>query len=297
MAATTSTLSAVIKPVYEPGYSEGVFYNDGAFLSLFGAPVRNPGDTAFRWLVNSGSNDSVEAFSEGDPAPDPGNQSFVAAYVSYSTYWAWVQVSGHLRTAVESAYFPAIDAEFSLARNSLVDLITTTSMNTDLLTAVDSSTNYGGLTRSAATYFQSTETDLSSTALDSDDILDTMEAQMDNDKNGKPMVIVCPFNQSTNVYRLTGVPATQMISDRDKAPSYLSQAFATIPIRPFPDMTDTVIAILDTNPGNFVVVESRPFTINDAGRSGDSDVYELSAGVNLICKVPRKQAKIIGITA
>ena len=55
--------------------------------------------------------------------------------------------------------------------------------------------------------------------------------------------------------------------------------------------------MIDERPDNFKGKIIRPFSVKDMGPSGDSDVYQLSWGGQLVCKQPRFQGKLTGVTA
>ncbi len=54
---------------------------------------------------------------------------------------------------------------------------------------------------------------------------------------------------------------------------------------------------LDNRPGANSVVEHRPYTVDYQGRSGDSDVYQISWAGNLVCRRPKESGKLTGVTA
>jgi hypothetical protein len=129
------------------------------------------------------------------------------------------------------------------------------------------------------------------------DLIDLYEEQRDNDIGAKPDLIVCPWNQYTRIYQIAGQPAIKNISPIDSASGYQSQVFAGMAIQPLGDLVDTQIFMLDRSPGSWIVVQSRPFQVKEMAPSGDSDVFQVSLGVNLICRHPKFQGKLTGCSA
>lgn len=297
MAVTTSTHAEVIREKTEPGFVDAVFRNN-SFLQYFGAPSDTGGDTNVRWKVNSAGNDSVETFNEGDGQPDAGNQSYVSAAVPPQYFRAMLQITGHARDALRSAWFNSIAEETLQAMRDIIDLITTTFMSgtNGLETMVDSSTTYAGIARGSAGYHESTETAVSA-ALSVEDLEDLLETIEDNDKGGKPTHIFGPRNQVTNFSRLSGTPYVQNGDPNDKGQHLISTSFAGRPFIGLPDFTNTVIAMLDMRPGHFMMKVHRPWSVKDMGPSGDSDVMQLSYACIPICKQPKFQGKLTGVTA
>jgi len=296
-AGGTTTGAALINEIYSGLLVEGVYKNSD-LLPLFPAPMDSGGGTKRQWHVHSAVNDSVETFTEGQAQPDPGNQEYVAAEVSYKHFRGMVQITGHARDAMRRAWVNGLDLEFAMLREDLVDLVTTTWMDaTDgIQAAVDSTTTYGGISRGSASYFESKETAVSA-IVGFSDLIDMYEALRDNDFGAKPDLVLCPWNQYTRIYQVVGQPAIKNISPADSASSYLSQAFAGMDIQPLGDLTDTVILFLDRRPGKWEVITHRPLQVKEMAPSGDSDVFQVSLSVNLICTDPKSQGKLTGCTA
>jgi hypothetical protein len=299
MATTTTTQAEIIREAVAPGFVKGV-YRDESPIPLFGAPVGPFGDTARRWKINSTGNTSTTTYSEGQALDGAGNQGWVSAADPYLAVRYEVEVTGHARAALRSNWVDGISEEFMLGNQDLIDLVARTvqSGTNGLETAVDSTATYAGITRGAATYFESAETAVNGLLATTDGV-DLIETMADNDRgaNINNMVWLMPWNQYTNMYNLTGGPAAQMIDDKDKVPGYFGQTFARIPVVPVPRQTDTVIMLLDLTPGNFEMVEHQPITVYDQGRSADADLFLITYLFKLVCKNPKMQGKLTGVTA
>jgi len=305
MALTTTSAAEVIRPIVREGFTEAVYRNN-SLIPIFlanqgGAPRPSGGDTSRRFKVNSAGNGSVETFTEGQAAPASGEQTWVSAAVAYTHFRIMLEFTGHARAALQAGqgYVDAIGEEIALGQKDLVDLITTTYMSgtNGMETAVDSTTTYAGIARGSAAYWESYEA-ASVGTLAVTDLEDMIEALLDNDRgaSAEGMRLFMPYNQATNIYRLTGTPATQFIADGDKAPAFLRQTFAGIPMSPLGDFTNTVIILADM-PGKWEVVEHEGFMTKDMGATGDADLAMVTYRGALVCLDPKLQGKLPGVTA
>lgn len=297
MPLTVTTAANTIKTAYAPGFEEGVFRNHSLFRMFTWRDA--VGDTAYRWKVNDSGNSSVEVFTEGQAQPGAGVQSFQNCAVDWTYFRFMVQVTGHARDALKSRYIDHIDEEARLGRSDLIDLITTGFMGSTygLELAVDYGSSYAGVTRSgSAGWFESTET-ATNAALATSHLIDLQETIRDNDKGGKPSLLLGSINQESNLYQLSGPHVIHNSNPSDKAPGLNSQMFAGKTCVFLPDFSDTVIMLLDMRPSNWAPMQIRPFSVKQMAPSGDSDVYQVSWGGQLVCRMPKFQGKLTGVTA
>ena len=301
MALTTTTAANVLHDVIAPGFVEGV-YRQTAPISLFGNPIGPFGNTSRIWKLNSSGNTSTSLYSEGDALSGAGNQGWSSASDPYLAVRYEVEATGHAKAALREGArdVDALGEEFILGQQDLIDLVATTiqSGTNGMETAVDSTATYAGVTRGSATWFESAETAVNG-QLAVTDGLNLIETMADNDRGSRMenSVWLMPWNQYTNMYNLTGGPAAQTIGDADKVPGYLGQTFARLPVIPVPSMTDTVIMLLDLTFGNWEMIEHQPLMVHDQGRSGDADLYLVTYMFKLVCKHPKMQGKLTGVTA
>lgn len=296
-AGGTTTGSVLIWEVYGGPLTETV-YRNGEFLPLFGTPVDSGGGTKRQWPIHYGGNSSVEVFTESTQSPLPDSQDYTTAYVSYKHFRAMVQITGIARDAMRSNIANGIDLEMMLVAKDLLDLVNTTWMDSTsgLLAAVDSTTAYGGKTRGSISYFEALETAVNG-IVGFDDLINFLETLRDADIAASTNLLLLPWSQYTRLYGITGQPAIKNTTPVDAAQGYFQQTFAGLQVQPLRDLTSTVILGLDTSPGNFEVIEHRPLTVHDQGRSGDSDVFQISTSLNWVCYNPMKQGKLTGCTA
>jgi hypothetical protein len=219
--------------------------------------------------------------------------------VSWTYFRVMLQITGHARDALGSAWLPAIEEEAILAREDLGDLITTSFMGSTygIELAVDYGSTYAGVTRSgAAGWFESTET-AHSAALSTDAMIDLQETIRNANKGGQPMISLGNLNQESNIYRLGGPHLITNQNPADKTPGLMQNRIAGTAYVSVPDFTTTVIMMLDMRPRNWAAKQIRPFSVKEMAPSGDSDIMQLSWGGALVCKQPRFQGKLTGVTA
>lgn len=296
MPLTTTTGANAIREAYQPGFVEAVYRNN-QLLGYFPAPEPAVGDTNVRWKVNS-AGQTPEIFVEGQAQPVAGTQSYQNAAVAWNYYRAMLQTTGHARDALKSAWIAAVEEDMRLLVQDIIDLITTTTMSgtNGLETMVDGGTTYAGIARGSAAYWESTETAVSG-ILATSDLYDIDEAIRDNDKGGKPSLILLPWNQNTNIYQLAGAPFVQTAGPSDKAVGMLNQTFNGSKILPLGDWTNTVIMFLDMSAGKWRHVVIRDFQVKEMAPSADSDIMQVSTGRILINKNPKFDGKLTDVTA
>jgi hypothetical protein len=300
MPSTLTTHSNALNEAFLPQYQEAVYYNSDV-LKYFGVPKPHPGGGRYvNWQVHSAAAGTSAIFTEASVMPSAAYETVVNAYVSPVYIWDTVQISGILKDALGSGgHYDAFDLEIQGKINSIRDLFETSFLGSTygLEVAIDSSTNYGGITRSSATYWQSTETAVSA-ALSVANLRDLIESCKDNDKGGlkKPLWMV-PWNQYSNIWSLTGSPGTKMFNPKDPLENLSNQTLDGAPVVAVGDMTDTVILALDMRPELWRYEEFRPLTITPHNKSGDSDVYLITAALSLACLNPKMHGKLTGVTA
>lgn len=308
-----------MKTVYEPRLTDLVFQNNALFdMSDFGGedlrsdnvgkglfPVRSSkGGTSYNWPVRQATG-AAAAYSEGQAAPAPGNNTLLNASIAYSTgyFWRSVEITGHAVDAMrdEGAVIEAIDREVMDAARAIQDLINTTAMgSTFLQLAVDSAGTYAGLARGTYANWGSYEAGTVGT-LARADLDDAVEALIDNDRGAREqdLVCLCPVNQITNYRALAGagagvphnVPADGGVLNL----GFSGQAHGLVPIFGIPDMTNTEMYFLH-RPSVYWVMH-RPLTFKFIQGNGDSDKVLLTCSIILVVENPQKCGKLTGITA
>lgn len=299
MPATLTTHANALNEVFLPKYQEAVYYNSDV-LKYFGVPKPHTGGQYVNWKAHSAAAGTAAIYNETSVMPSAINETVVNAYVAPVYIWDVVQISGILKDALGStAHYDAFDLEIMGKIASIKDLFETSFLGSTygLEVAIDSSSDYAGITRSGATYFQSTETAVSA-ALSLSDLKDLIEACRDNDKGGlkKPLWMV-PGNQYSNIWSLTGSPGYKVFNPADPLQNYSNQMLDNAPVVPVGDMTDTVILALDMRPELWRYEEFRPLRVEEHNKVGDSDTYLITAALSLACLNPKFHGKLTGVTA
>lgn len=294
-AAGATTGAILIKNLYADMWTEGI-ERKSDLAQIMPAPSDYPGDTAYRWKLHGGANGSVTTYSEGDPDPDVDSQDWYNAAVSWSYLKGMLQVTGHARDAMGSNWGIGLEEENILLAQDMQTYWESVAISS-LLDAIDSTTTYAGITRGSATYFESLETAINA-PVGYQDIINAIEAMADDGRGQMISTLVIPWNQATNIYNLTGGPAIKYGSPSDLAAGYFNQSFGgVIPIKPIRGLTDTVILGLNLGGDKWKRPRIRNWQTSFQGRSGDSDVYQITYGDVLVCKDPRVQFKLTGCTA
>lgn len=328
MAATTTTLSTLVRPVVSETDATIVKYTNRQFFQVMRAiglqeniPM-SMGDSAFRWKVIRGTgNSSVETYSEGQAAAASGSQSVVEAASSYIYFRVVAELTGHAADQLKSHYLgtdyapQALGGEIKNGIDDLDDLAATTFLGTGasgLELAIDAAGTYSGLSRTTYSDWGSEENAVSGVLTVASMTLLHEELE-DNDRGATVTACLMPRNQLTNYAALVGA---ENGTAADRLVRYVSQGGApqldvgfmttglTIngtPIYGVQDMTDTVVAMLDTTDRNgWAYITQRPIQIADKTAGSNSDAYavkHVTMASTMVCRNPRKQGKLTAVTA
>ena len=317
MAATISSLGlATIAPLIEQQFNSVVFRNEGKeFFGLF-PNIGLRGGNTYDFPIKVTGNGSAATFTEGTALPVAGQGTTVLAQSAYTHYRSVANVTGHAMDAARGLPLAnaAIADELTDARLAVQDLLTNTlyaDAATGLLGLVDdSTTNLHGLSRATYTALTSHVEAGGSAALSLAMMQNTWEAVRDNDRAGKPSIILMAVSMVTNYLNIapqqasggtTPINVNQWQLDGGRAydlgADWNNVRFNGIPIVGLPDFVDTEVVFLDLAPGNWEYVEHRPFTIEQYAKVDDSETYVVSYSSTLALRKPRQQGKIEAVTA
>lgn len=305
MTVNISSLGPLIQEQYRPDFTRAWFANDALFPILGINPKtlkRHPGGAYHNWTVTM-AGPSPAVFTEGDPL-SASNSTFLRAYVSPVYVGMLMTVTGiSLDSAVGAAAIrDAVGSNVEEAMAALIDLMTTSFLGSTygLELAIDSASNYGGLTRASYTAFQSTETAAGSVVPSYDLFSNMITGMRDNDKGSKISkqtgAIIIPGNLTKEVYDICGSKGIHILPSNDAADGLSDMKFDGISVYPVPDVTDTVALFLDLSPGNIEAFKWRDYTVEFHSRSGDDQVFEISAGMSLAIKNPKNHGKLTGLS-
>ena len=306
-----------LKQAFEPGFVDAVYRN--SFIGSVHPRTLQPlfpivqmvGDTSYRWKLASAANSSTELFAEGSAQSAHSSQTYINMAVAVNFFRTNIRITGHTRSAMGSQWFSIFENEFALGQRDIIDLVSTTTLSaasSGLEVAIDSTTNYGGQTRSSVACIQSFEHALSST-LTVSELIDVIEGVKDQwgGMAVNTSFLLGPWNQISNYSRLIGVPAASSAGPRynvengggkmDYAPNYDSGcSCAGIPIIAANDATDPVIMLMDTVASQLKCAVLRPFELRE-DTSGDDDLYQLSTAMVAIVGNPIATGKTTAVTA
>jgi len=306
----TSYLRTNVLPVAE----ETIFFNnkmlDGSIFETVG-PAQCPGGDSIDWIIDTSVSTNAAAYVLGDPMPTPDTTTTVVPYVTKDMFQASAKTYDIYRAyqANGGAYAPLGDQDtkaIQMASRSLRDLCVTT-MITDLIALVDSTSAFGDGSLSRTTYaaLASYEAGAISTLAKAD--LDTAIENMLGVTYGpvalEDMVWLMPVNQLFNLADVAGAglvyneysTSSAAGGTLDVENTHRMKSYGGIPIVVVPDMTSTNMLLLNRKKVkvyNWMALEITPKDVAAAEQS-----WLLKFGANVVVTDPRKQAKLDGITA
>lgn len=299
------TAAILVNELYHDAIVDTLYYNN-----FTGSPALNmdlkpqPGGTGVNWVVRK-SGSSPEIFVEHQGQPSAAVSDYVHASVDWTYFRSMVQVTGHARDAMRSAYARQdtaggpMDLELLQAARDITDLMNTTYLGATygLTNAVSATGTYAGITRGAATYFESLVTAVNRD-LEMTDLLDAFEALEDNDRGGKSFVVVCPLNQRTRLFQLSPPAGMKVTQPGNVTAGFYDQLLlGKWPVLAIGDLDDSTLVILENSNGNNFMRVIRPFEAKEMSPSGDSDIVQLSTGNAWGVRHPKVSAKLTGLSA
>lgn len=307
--AQTSTITTAnaIESFYTPGWREGVFRNDATLATLRALGLVEemaPGGTGYSWHLNTSANTSTAIYTEGSPAPQAVAQGWVRATLSWTYYWAMIQLSGHAMDAVRNGIFDAIEAEMSLAQRDIIDLRSTTmlgSSNNGLQQAISASATYAGITRGSAAYFESSTLSTATIA----GLRALHRTVRDAEKGGRPTAHLVSPTVANWYAGLAGVPGTSNFvlqqsgtgpANVDVGYNWTGLTFMGRPVIEVPDLTSTVWLMVDTSAGNFKHKVVRELGVKFHHNEGDSETYLVTTGSTLAVEMPKWQGIMTSVS-
>lgn len=326
MPATTTTLATLVRPVVDADATIIKYTNRDFFRSLRALGMKDViavGDSNFRWKVDRGAgNTSTQVFAEGQGAPAAGSQTWVEAALAWVYHRVFVEISGHAVDQLGSQYLggaeygeAALFGEVPRAVDDLEDLMANTflgSANNGIQAAVDDGSGtgtYAGIVRATSTDWQSGLRAVGGASAVAEFTLG-WETSRDNDRGGILDAWLMPWNQVTNYVALVGpehaTAAARLV--RYMAPAAgvgnldigfnveTGLSFNNGRIYGIGDLTDTVILGLSSPEWLFATI--RQVRQDDQPREGDTRArMQISTGGTLVCRNPRTQYKMTGVTA
>lgn len=318
MAGVTAALSlaAALKDQRVEGIVESLFRNDEVMGEF--ATRDFTGGATINITHHYAGNTSVGRYSEGDAAGVAGSQSYIVAQWGPSYYKGVIQITGHARDQLrngdpQAAFFDQISEEFARIIPDMVHAISEDMLGTGLVDPVgvqgicDSAGSIAGLSRSTYTWFQAFEgaSLTSSTVIEVADIDSATYQSHDPPYNGRVSALWTSWKQqfryktkignagvSNSPLRINvngGGPVTFNSGDvRDQA------FYGSTPIKPKMGLTNSVW--LGLTESTFFVGDMREWTVEQLGKTDDSDKFLVTRAVGLGNEDPRRNWKLTGYT-
>jgi len=314
MAGVTaaSSLTAALKTQAMPVLQEAVFRNNEVF-NLFAHDTMTGGAT-YNVKMNSGVNDSVSTYTEGQAIGDPGSQTYSTAAWPMAYYKAVAQVTGHARDYLrndspEAAFFPQIMLEIQKAMEDCVDLASTDMLSTGttapvgIQAIVDDTSDVAGLTRATDTWFASSENAIAGSVLAITDLDIIQQDCMDADNAAKPDLWLTSHKQVRTAAALGWRPTTAFSTPivRQDTPfgggidigfNPMTMSWAGFPVIPVRDLTNSIWLLLQHD--TWRIVTMREWDVVELAKTDDSDKWLITGAFGLACLNPMKNGKVTG---
>lgn len=307
--ATTTTLSALVKPEVHAMISDSVFRNS-EFLPLF-RQIGPIGGTGYQLKVIVAANGSAQVYTEDQLVPSAGYQQVVTATASWKHIRTIARITGHARREMNAGWddmawsgaYGGVNVEISGAIADMVDLTNTTFLANTTYGVVgivdDDTTAFYDLSR--ATYTTLKSYVLGSVgALALADFDHLVHETYNAPYGGNIQLIVMPPAQARKYAGLIAgkiqIPSAGDISGG--GPGNLPP-YGGIPCIEVRDLSATVIlGLSDLDTGWFYVVhEAAPggISIDKYGMDSDAATWQISTAGALICTKPYHQGKLEGV--
>lgn len=305
---TTTTYSAILTKMFRGVAADAVFSNKTfmMFKDLIvgggNPPMNLGGDDKVSWPVRS-AGQTPELFTSATSMPAAGNQTFVTPQVSPIYCRVKASVDRQLLDAMrgsnrgnpteEEIRFGFLDVSDLLGTSMLTD-------STRGLTAIvggSGGADYGGIDRSANTYWQSYEATSVGT-LEMADITTLLKTLVDADRQSQNIKFFLSATQWENYQDLVPPAAQAQTSVLDKLPEWAegAQFIAGRLAYIVPDLTNTILLALAMDQ-DWILEMFRDFEVLELGRTQDANDFQLSVGVGFAHKNPIKHGRLSGVTA
>lgn len=270
------------------------------------------GPTPYKWNVITGSNASVEVFSEGQPPPNAGRQSFEQASLGAFYIRGVAGETGHARDnrAKGGFYQDPFALESMLAQadlfKKLEDELVGSTQDRGIAAIIDATGTYASISQASVASWASEENGSIGT-LGVDDLEDLYEeltsATVSSVPRGAmPTHVLMPTNQITNYARTVGPAAStslvrfqggQAMDLGSTRPAML--AFNGMPIVPVRGMTTTEIYMIDVSGIELLV--HRDLTVDPIVGNPEESKFQLSFAVAVKVEKRNHHGKLTGVTA
>jgi hypothetical protein len=133
---TTANLAELLTDLFEPKFTDAM-NRSNFMLQRFSRATGS--DTKIQWKVHYAGNESAGSYSENDPLPTPGVQSYTEAVIPYRWNWIHYGTSGQIEEATKGkgGYFEALASEAKEASEDLKNELNNQILATSKANATD----------------------------------------------------------------------------------------------------------------------------------------------------------------
>jgi hypothetical protein len=310
---STSTLSALLKPNVS-SKSLDLQFRKTDFFDLLRASGRigdTGGPVPLAWNVITGTNSSVEVFTEGQAPPAAGRQTFVQTSLGAFYVRGVAGETGHTRDNREKQgyYEDPFDIEKMLLEADIFYKVEQELMGSTqdrgIASVIDSSGTYANLSAASYTAWASEENTAVGTL--TADAMQTLYEELSLASNGgvprgaMPTHVLMPVQQYTNYGSIVGTGATTPtvrfngMSNIDVGAQRLGHTFNGLPLVQCRAMTSTEIYMVDLTDIELLV--HRDLRVEPILGNPEVTSYQVSAG--FVFKVGKRNhhGKMTGVTA
>lgn len=315
MGATLSTLGALLKENVESGAHDLLFRETDLLnvIARFGKMTQSQGSAPFAWTVVSGSNGSVEEFSEGQAPPASGQQTFLRPSINVFGVRAVWGMTGHARdNAVKGGYYSALPSEEEVyaetdVMKKIEDVVCGSTADKGIASIIDAGDTYAGLAPGSNAQWASEENAVGGALTMSamDDLYEELTSALSGSvhRGASPSVILAHPKQIRKYSALAGVPGAANNSVRvspngreglDLSFSWAAASYQGIPIVRVRTLANSEMYFLEGS--DLELIEHRPLTIEKT--NVNPELIEFAVSTTMAFKVRRrnKHGKMTGLT-
>jgi hypothetical protein len=248
---------------------------------------------------------SAETYTEGQNLPTPIESTYIIASFDYTHFRAVIRENGHERRARgpadQGTRIGDPQRKMERAMFAIRDLMAQTFDGTSdgqIQGLIDSSTNFGGQSRSTYTKLKSYELSASSAAISTALLNKLYTLAQDTPYGAMPDLCLVSATQANKWAELvSGKLAMPDVSSGSLTPTGLM--YGSAPVSILPNLTNSVVLLLTgarTGDWEFIWNEANPgrFHVLDLGAANADNPMNLqiSTAGAMVCYTPNKQAKL-----
>ena len=293
-------------------YQDNWLFEEAKSVFKFNGPEQCPAGSDIPFFIDYATTSNAGTYTYDQPMVESGDKSTVKAWFEKTAYQDACRVY-NMQQAQQAGYGGALevnrdkvqDALNNTAKN-LRDLMTTTAI-TALIAQIDSAGNFSDAALSRATYnLDSAETAVGGAlTLDAIDVMLTeLQSPAHMSVSKKDMILLMNGSVHADLAKLAPGASTSsvLIANADGAGNIdmglapRIQTYSSIPIMVVPDMPDTDLLCVDKNAIEIFNWRDTAIVDKSAGVMADQNLWGLFAGVDIVCKNPKRCGKLSGLT-